>query len=168
MNRSSEDQTLETDGALRDDGPTVLQLSSDLAESVSYRIRMAQILAYRHFEKARPGYGGAARFLGLLSIIAENPGEPQARLADAVGLQRSSIVPIIDRMEAEGIVERREAESDRRAKAVYLTPKGKEVVVELSAPALEIEQAMLEGLNDEQRAALKDALDRVVENLRRL
>lgn len=152
------------------DAPTedLLQLSPELARSVNFRIRMAQILAFRHFEKERPGYGGAARFLGLLSIIRGNPGQPQYRLADAVGLQRSSVVPILDRMEAEGIVERRDVEGDRRSKAVHLTDKGEQVVRELIEPALEMEHAMLDGIDAAQRDQLIDGLDRIIENLRRL
>ena len=106
----------------------LLPLGEGLEQSLNFRIRMAQILSFRHFEKQHPGYGGAARFLGLLSIIQANPGEPQNRLAEAVGLQRSSVVPILDRMEGEGIVERRDDEGDRRAKAVFLTDKGEQVV----------------------------------------
>lgn len=146
----------------------LLGLSPELANSVNFRIRMAQILAFRSFEKRLPGYGGAARYLGLLSIIHGNPGEQQHRLAEAVGLKRSSLVPILDRMEAEGIVERRDVDGDRRAKAVFLSDAGKEVVAALLEPALAIEARTLEGLSAEQKRCLIEGLDRVIENLRRL
>lgn len=155
--------TLEADG----DDAVPLQLGAEFADSVNYRIRMAQILAFRLFEKRMPGYGGAARYLGLLSIIRTNPGQPQHRLAEAVGLQRSSLVPILDRMEDNGIIERRDAEGDRRSKAVWLTAKGDEVVAELSAPALEMETKTLAGLNRDQVDCLIQGLDRVIENLKR-
>ena len=146
----------------------ILSLGPDLERSLNFRIRMAQILSFRHFEKQHPGYGGAARFLGLLSIIRQNPGETQAKLADAVGLQRSSVVPILDRMEAEGIVERRDAAEDRRAKAVFLTAKGDKVVAELSASALQMEDRMTAGLTGGQKAEIARGLDQIIENLRRL
>jgi len=146
----------------------LLPLGADLENSLNFRIRMAQILSFRHFEKQHPGYGGASRFLGLLSIIRANPGSPQNRLAEAVGLQRSSLVPILDRMEDEGIVERRSVEGDRRSKAVFLTEKGEDVVSELSESALEVEKYISAGLTEEQRSALIQALDQVIYNLRRL
>lgn len=146
----------------------LLPLGDDLEHSLNFRIRMAQILSFRHFEKQHPGYGGAARFLGLLSIIQANPGEPQHRLAEAVGLQRSSVVPILDRMEGEGIVERRDVEGDRRAKAVFLTAKGQKVVAELSASALEMEKYMAAGLSKDQLAVMVEGLDQIIDNLRRL
>jgi DNA-binding MarR family transcriptional regulator len=146
----------------------LLPLAENLERSLNFRIRMAQILSFRHFEKQHPGYGGAARFLGLLSIIQANPGEPQNRLAEAVGLQRSSVVPILDRMEGEGIVERRDVEGDRRAKAVFLTDKGEDVVSELSASALEMERYMSAGLSEEQVSVMIEGLDQIIDNLRRL
>ncbi|WP_292025332.1 MarR family transcriptional regulator [Maritimibacter sp. UBA3975] len=146
----------------------LLALGHDLDRSLNFRIRMAQILSFRHFEKQHPGYGGASRFLGLLSIIKTNPGAPQNRLAEAVGLQRSSLVPILDRMETEGIVERRDVEGDRRAKAVFLTAKGEGVVADLSASALESERRMSAGLTDDQVTVLIDGLDRIIHNLRHL
>lgn len=145
----------------------LLELSSDLARSINYRIRMAQILSFRRFEKNRPGYGGAARFLGLLSIVRANPGEPQHRIAETVGLQRSSVVPILDKMEANGIIERQSAASDRRAKTVWLTEKGETVLDELIEPANELEARMLRGFSQEEIDQLLTGLDRIVENLRR-
>ncbi len=145
----------------------LLQLGPEFADSVNYRIRMAQILAYRAFEKRLPGYGGAARYLGLLSIIRSNPGQPQTRLADAVGLQRSSVVPILDKMEANGIVERRDIAGDRRSKAVYLTAEGEKVVAELTAPALEMERKTVAGLSPDAVKDLLKGLDHIIQNLRK-
>ena len=59
----------------RASGPTtegpdgLLPLGGDLQHSLNFQIRMAQILSYRQFEKKQPGYGGAARFLGLLPYV---------------------------------------------------------------------------------------------------
>lgn len=159
--------TLHTDHAKDDEHKALLQLGPEFSDAVNYRIRMAQILAFRAFEKRIPGYGGAARYLGLLSIIRANPGEPQNRLADAVGLQRSSVVPILDKMEANGIVERRDIEGDRRGNAVFLTTEGEKVVAELTEPALELERKSLAGLSPQEVNALMDGLDRVIRNLRK-
>ncbi|MCB1410879.1 MAG: MarR family transcriptional regulator [Rhodobacter sp.] len=143
-----------------------LSLQPALADSVNFRLRMAQILAYKSFEATTPDHGGAARYLGLLSIICQNPGQPQHRLAEAVGLQRSSLVPILDRMEKNGILERRAVDGDRRANAVWVTPLGEEIVADLSARANEVEAQTLAGFTDAEVAQLRDMLDRVISNFR--
>ena len=138
-----------------------------LADTVGYRLRLAQIAAYREFEGKLTRHGVAPRYLGLLGIIAEHPGQPQSRLAEAIALKRSSLVPIIDRLEAEGLIERRASPDDRRYKSVWLTPKGRRVVSELTAKARAQEDRLLEGFSERERKTLGALLGRVVENLNR-
>ena len=138
-----------------------------LGETVGYRLRVAQIAAYRRFEAELGRYGSAARYLGLLAIIGTEPGQPQSRLAEAVSLKRSSLVAIIDRLAEEGLVERRHAPSDRRVNAVWLTERGRQIVAELAARAEQEEARMTAGLTQSERADLVRLLGRVVENLER-
>ena len=160
--------TAGADGAGGVDGPqTFLPLMPALERSVNYRLRMAQILAWRSFEQRMPEHGGAARYLGLLSIIARNPDQPQHRLAESIGLSRSSLVPILDRMETQGLVERHDAPDDRRAKAVRLTDAGAAVVEDLTDRALDLETQTLDGLAPDEVDTLVDLLDRLIGNLRR-
>ena len=48
-------------------------------------------------------------------------------LADQIGLSRSATTRLIDRLESDGLVERRACDSDRRGTFVLLTPRGQEV-----------------------------------------
>ena len=139
----------------------------ELTEFVGYRLRLAQIAAYREFEGSLQRHGIAPRYLGLLGIIAENPGQPQSRLAEAIALKRSSLVPIIDRLEADGLVERRPSPADRRYKSVWLTAKGRKIVAELTAKARAHEDRLLQGFTDRERKMLQALLGRVVANLNR-
>src|ERR1700712_3123135 len=103
-----------------------------LSNTIGYQLRLAQIAAYRGFEGSLAQHGIAPRYLGLLGIIEAHPGQPQSRLAEAIALKRSSLVPIIDRLESDGLVDRRPSPTDRRYKAVWLTTKGKRIVTELT------------------------------------
>jgi len=150
------------------DADLPLALQPVLANSVNFRLRMAQILAYKAFEAITPDHDGAARYLGLLSIICQNPGQSQIKLAEAVGLQRSSLVPILDKMEKSGIVERRAVDGDRRSNAVWATEQGEAIVADLSAQANVVEDATLQGFSPEEVAQLRDMLDRVISNFRRM
>lgn len=142
-----------------------LSTPSPLSNTIGFRLRLAQITAYRRFEGNLTRYGIAPRYLGLLSIIQAYPGQPQSRLAEAITLKRSSLVPIIDRLEADGLAERRPSTSDRRYKSVWLTPKGERVVSDLLARA-EAEEALLaEGLTHAEREVLTALLGRVIQNL---
>ena len=152
--------------AIADESETGILRGGDFDRSLGYRLRLAQILAYRNFEERITDHGATPRYLGLLGIVAANPGQPQNRLAEAVGLQKSSLVTILDRLEKDGILERRPVPEDRRAKGVWLTDHGEEVVAELSREALDHEDSLTRGISPEDRERLLDMLGQVIENLR--
>lgn len=139
-----------------------------LAGSVSYRIRLLQIASYKAFEQIVTGFGSAPRYFGMLKLIEANPGIPQTRLAEAIYLDRSSLVPIIDALGREGWVERRSAEKDKRVRLVYLTDHGAEQLALLEREVLAHEQAVTAGLSRTEKAQLLALLHRVDANLRAL
>src|SRR5450631_3783070 len=59
------------------------------------------------------------------SIIAEVPGIEQWRLAEAVGIDRNSASLVADRLERKRLVKRRINGTDRRARELHITAKGK-------------------------------------------
>jgi DNA-binding MarR family transcriptional regulator len=147
-----------------DTDPTALR-PGELADFIGYRLRLAQIAAYREFEGSLARHGAAPRYLGLLAIIAHHPGQPQSRLAEAIALKRSSLVPIIDRLEGDGLVERRPSPNDRRYKSVWLTAKGWRTVADLTAKAKAHENRLTRGFTAGEREALLCLLGKVLLNL---
>ena len=65
-----------------------------------------------------------ARWLILLHLSRGANGSSQKALAARVGVQGPTLVRTLDRLEAEGMVERREASEDRRAKTIHCDRKG--------------------------------------------
>jgi DNA-binding MarR family transcriptional regulator len=123
-----------------------------LADLVGYRIRLLQIAAFKDFEEKTRGFGSAPRYFGLLSIIEANPGSQQSHLAEAVHLLRSSLVPILDKLEAEKLVERRSAKGgDRRSKSVWLTPHGAKVLERLRPLVQEHERRLTRSFSKAQK-----------------
>lgn len=74
----------------------------------------------------------AALPLLVLSRSGDKPVR-QGTLAEWVGVEGPSLVRLIDVLEAEGLVERWEDASDRRAKTLHLTPKGRQTADEIEA-----------------------------------
>jgi DNA-binding MarR family transcriptional regulator len=56
----------------------------------------------------------------MLLLIEANPGVPQGRLAEAVRLDRSTMVGVVDSLEERGLMERRRG-TDRRTNGLRLT-----------------------------------------------
>ncbi len=70
-----------------------------------------------------------------LLVLSHSSGENirQGMLAECMGVEGPSLVRLIDLLEAEGQVMRREDPTDRRAKTLHLTEKGRETAAKIEA-----------------------------------
>src|SRR2546426_2832255 len=88
---------------------------------LGYRLRLAQQALFRDFA-ARVGELSPGR-VGILLLVEANPGVTQSRLAEAVGLDRSTLVGVLHALERAGFLERRRG-ADRRTNGLWLTRGG--------------------------------------------
>ena len=63
--------------------------------------------------------------LGILLALADQDGVIMSKLGQRLFLEKSTMTGVIDKMEADSLVERRSDETDRRVLRIYLTPKAK-------------------------------------------
>ncbi|WP_158968220.1 MarR family winged helix-turn-helix transcriptional regulator [Chachezhania sediminis] len=139
---------------------------AELTDSVSYRIRLLQIAAYKSFERVVAGHGTAPRYFGLLKMVEANPGISQARLAEAIFLDRSSLVPILETLTREGWIERHPCPNDKRVRQVFLTGDGRTRLARLEHEVLRHEAMMTTGLSAMDRTRLLQLLSKIDGNLR--
>lgn len=92
----------------------------------------------------------------------------QAAQRELTGLRRvkpSTMNGVLDRLEEKGFVRRSVSGSDARSRLITLTEKGAEQQALFRKSFLEVEQVMLRGFTDEERALLPCLLERVIQNL---
>ncbi len=130
---------------------------SSLDMIVGFHMRKAILRAQSAFAKA----AGRKLLTGqysVMAIINENPGRTQTAIAEAAGLDRSSLVPILTRFEKKGFITRHQVEGDKRAYAVSLTAKGQHELAELDAEVQVLEAKFIKGLGKKDHARLIDLL----------
>ena len=134
-----------------------------LPELISRQTRVTHLAIFRLAEQALGGLGITPQQFALLVVVQRNPGSRQSLLAKARGLDKSTLVPMIDRLERDGYVERRALATDRRIKTIWITPRGEEVL-ERAVP-------LVRGLDDRIGAHLapdeRSELLRLMEKIRR-
>ena len=100
----------------------------------------------------------------LLLALWQGPtqGVRLTALADQTFLTKSGLTRAVDRLEADGLVERRVCPSDGRGQLAVLTPRGRRAVVR-SSPAhfRGIASYFADELTDREAAVIRKALDRV-------
>ena len=130
--------------------------SSALLSHLARLIRMAS-------EQELEPLGLRPRHLIALTVMRENGGVTgQQELAAELGVDRTNLVGLLNELEAEGLILRRRAAQDRRRHIVELTPAGKKALVHAERAMEDLEEEVLGGLAPEERAQLRDLLDRAL------
>jgi len=102
-----------------------------------------------------------------IAVVASNPGATQRTIAEALEMTEASAGRLIDRLCADGLLERRDRLDDRRARAVYMMPAAEPLLAKLAAIATAGEMRMFKGFSEEELAQLSGFLDRIYSNVNR-
>jgi MarR family transcriptional regulator for hemolysin len=100
--------------------------------------------------------------------LEKNEGVSQARLAELAEVDPMTMVRILDRMEAEGLLERRPDPADRRARCLYLTAKAKPILGEIWRLSDEIRAEIFAGVSQAEREQFMSVLQRLYDNISQL
>jgi DNA-binding MarR family transcriptional regulator len=104
----------------------------------------------------------APRHIACLKVIADEGPLSQQALGQAIGLDRTTIVAVVDFLEERGLVERRRNPEDRRAYALEATRKGHGWLDRAWPVLLEAERRYLSPLSASERRQLTELLQRLL------
>ncbi|KPK09359.1 MAG: hypothetical protein AMJ64_00490 [Betaproteobacteria bacterium SG8_39] len=132
--------------------PTAPRLAQgELSDLIGYRLRRAQQELFRDFAASIPDLSPGRA--GLLMLIEANPGVTQSRLAQAMALDRSTMVGVLDALESRGWLERRKG-SDRRTNGLWLTRGGRLLLARVKRRIADHEARVTARLTGAERARL--------------
>ena len=100
----------------------------------------------------------------VVAYVSRTPGVSQTELAESIECSRMAITSLLDRMQAKGLVERREVENDRRVRAVFLTDKGSALVRRMNKTAVRVLEQVFAGTTQRDRQQLHELLETLKTN----
>jgi DNA-binding MarR family transcriptional regulator len=110
------------------------------------------------FAQALDPLGLRPPHFGVLTLIDAHPGSTQQELVTRSLIDASSMVAVIDELEAMGLAERRRHPDDRRKHAVYLTPQGRRTLERARKVAVEMAQVVFAPLDPGELETLRRLL----------
>ena len=137
--------------------PIPPSLASRPGALLTIAARTGQELAKRRLSPL----GLTVQMCGVMNLLAEGP-VSQQELGEQLGIDRTTVVELIDDLEKQGVVERRRNPADRRSYALHLTVKGR-TVQKRAARAFDAAADEVFGpLSAAERKTLADMLTRVI------
>jgi DNA-binding MarR family transcriptional regulator len=118
-----------------------------LPKLLGYNLRRAHQASWRTYvsfigeNKIRPG------LFSLLILARANPGIAQIELGTHLGVDKASIVALLDRLERAGLIERRRSTRDRRRQGIFLTEAGSGELEALMVQVRQLERHMASRFN---------------------
>lgn len=100
----------------------------------------------------------------LLNVIGAREGAIQQELGSAMAIDRSTMVALIDQLESAGLAKRRPSATDRRARQIEITPKGRRLLQRARRMVAQVEDEVLAGLTAEERRELEALLRRALDS----
>ena len=128
---------------------------------IGYQLRLAQLAVFEDFAADLKDFDVTPGRFGVLVLISANPGMTQSLLASATQLDRSTMVAVIDQLEARGLVERRASPTDRRSNALVLTEDGEKLLKQLKRRIKQHEARIAAAMTPTETATLVELLTRI-------
>ena len=128
-----------------------------LTRLTGYLIRQAQLWVFNDFNQRLAPLDLRPVQYSVLSVTRENPGLSQMALSQVLGIGRSAIVPLLDVLEARGLLTRGPA-VDRRSHALSLTAEGRDLLAKADVLVQQNEQFMIERIGRSHHAELLQIL----------
>lgn len=130
--------------------------------------RLARIWR-RESDQALSDHGlSYATAIPLLVLSHQGENVRQGVLADELGIEGPSLVRLIDLLQAEGLVARREDPTDRRAKTLHLTKAGEAKVEETNRILRRVRASLLKDIRADELAITFETLQRIERRANRL
>ena len=114
----------------------------------------------RRFEQAIAPLGLRARHMVALTHLNDHGPSPQQALIEALGLDASNLVALLNELEDADLIVRRRDRADRRRGIIHLSPEGERVLALVDRALEAVDDEMLAALSSDERATLNELLAR--------
>ncbi|MET4781057.1 MarR family transcriptional regulator [Glaciihabitans sp. UYNi722] len=142
--------------------------NSELASRLIYLLKRTQAQMENLNDRALAPIGINSRELAVLIAIAGGEPTSQQQLAERLGVDRTTMVALLDMLEGKGIVSRHPHSDDRRRNIVELTDKGNNTLENGVLASNQAEHTLLGSLSPEAATALRESLRTIVNHPTRL
>jgi DNA-binding MarR family transcriptional regulator len=101
---------------------------------------------------------------GIMTIVEATPGVGHVEIAEELGLDRSNVANVVDRLTRRGLLKQTISKVDRRKRSISITAEGRKVTAAFEPKARRAQRRLLDVLSAEERQTFMKLLLRLVED----
>lgn len=138
---------------------------ADQMRNASLKLSIIARQLRAHFDQSVVRLGVTRSQWTVIAAVARYPGATQRTIASLLEIAEASAGRQIDRMCADGLLERRPKDDDRRAHAVFLSEAGQKITSTLASIARSNEEVAFAGFELDDLERFNAMLDMISENV---
>ncbi|WP_134768571.1 MarR family transcriptional regulator [Nocardioides sp. 1609] len=136
-------------------------LGPALRRRMTYLLKYALITLDELHEEHLAPVGVTPRELAVLLLLSDREPESQQQAAQRLGVDRTTMVGLLDGLQSKALVIRRADAADRRRNVVELTDAGRAALEKATHASDEAERQLLADLDETDSVSLRDLLTRI-------
>lgn len=129
-------------------------ITSPLADSPAFLVRLAQLRAFDEFHRNFAGLGVTPAGFSVLALIAANPNVRPGEIAEELRVKPSNVAALVNGLVAAGFVRRMADSSELRAACLTITPEGRAAWAEMERTHHETDARFTTPLDEAEREQL--------------
>ncbi|KUH85298.1 MULTISPECIES: MarR family transcriptional regulator [unclassified Mycobacterium] len=132
-----------------------------LHERIPFLLSQLGVYLAEDFVRRLEPFGVDPRSYAVLKALSEDDGRSQRQLSTQLGIHRNVMVAVVDKLEGQGLVKRLPHPGDRRAFAVTLTDRAREMLPGLDAQGDAQEDEITATLSENDRVTVRRLLQQM-------
>ena len=139
----------------------------NINSSLGFRVSTTKSLMQNCFnsELRRNNIGATAEQWGLLNTIMANPGLTQSAIAELSLKDKTNITRMLDVLERNGFIERKNDDTDRRTYRIYITPAGEALIKKIVPVAQKVNRISSAGITEKEMEVFFNVISKINNNL---
>lgn len=138
------------------------ELTREVTDVLGYLLKHAHLQLTAATTKALEPFGIDSRALGVLRVLVSRASTSQQEVAMLLGVDRTTMVALLDSLETKGIIVRHPLPHDRRRNVIELTDTGRAFFERAQHAERNAENIYIACLSPQGQQQLRDALHSIV------
>ena len=128
---------------------------------IGYNLKRANLLVQGATRRVLEPHDLTPSAFATLSLVMSHPGITQSEVARQLGIERSGLVALVDKLQGRGFVKREPVPGDRRVQALHPTSAGCAAYDVVLRDIRDLEDRMFKDFSEQERGALLSILGKL-------